>query len=155
MKWAMPPTIKIYEALGAIGDGRIEVDGNQATVSSSSGGKSYSVVYDADAQAITANDNGSYYQGYLGYPAIAFLLLKGLLPYDEHWASALRGFAWKDINVRNKNDWKKTEAFIRESLVEKGEDLGVFDQEIERIRTAVQALDLNRLPSAAKPPQAY
>ncbi|MFZ1075166.1 MAG: hypothetical protein WAN50_02225 [Minisyncoccia bacterium] len=37
MKWKKPPVIKIYEALGAVADGRIEVDGNAAKVYSSSG----------------------------------------------------------------------------------------------------------------------
>jgi hypothetical protein len=35
MKWRHPPLIKIYEALGAIADGRVEVNGMTAKVYSS------------------------------------------------------------------------------------------------------------------------
>jgi hypothetical protein len=32
MKWKEPPIIKIYEALGAVADDRVEVEGNSAKV---------------------------------------------------------------------------------------------------------------------------
>jgi hypothetical protein len=35
MKWQHPPIIKIYEALGAIADGRVEINGMTAKVYSS------------------------------------------------------------------------------------------------------------------------
>ena len=44
-KWKLPPRIKIFEALGAISDGRIKINGNTAKVVSSSGNKEYSVEY--------------------------------------------------------------------------------------------------------------
>jgi hypothetical protein len=62
--WARPPIIKMYEALGAIGDQRVHVDGATAKVFSSSGNKHYTVRYDRENGAITANDNGSYWVGY-------------------------------------------------------------------------------------------
>jgi len=46
MKWKHPPIIKIYEALGSVADGRVEVSGNTAKVFSSSGNKFYVVSYD-------------------------------------------------------------------------------------------------------------
>jgi hypothetical protein len=79
MKWKPAPLIKVYEALGSIGDGRFEVAGNTAKVYSSSGKKFYDVMYDPIKQAITANDNGSYWVGYLGYPSIVLLLALGVV----------------------------------------------------------------------------
>lgn len=108
MNWKHPPIIKIYEAVGAVADGRVEVDGNTAKVYSSSRNKFYTVSYDPSANAIMANDNGSYWQGYLGYPAVAFLLATGVLEYRREMGELLKDVAWKDINQKFKNDFEKT-----------------------------------------------
>ncbi len=50
-----------------------------------------------------SNDNGSFYKGYLGYPAIGYLLLIGELDYSPIVAKKLKGLAWKDINQQFKN----------------------------------------------------
>ena len=43
-RWKMPPLIKIYEALGAIADGRVQLEGEEhATVLSSDRSKTYDV----------------------------------------------------------------------------------------------------------------
>ena len=74
LKWKMPPIVKVYEALGAIGDGRVRIeDSRRAFVTSSDAGKTYEVESSADPPEIASNDNASYWQGYLGYPAIAVL----------------------------------------------------------------------------------
>ena len=39
----------------------------------------------------TLNDNASYWQGYLGYPGIAVLMLQGKLPYDKELAQQFAG----------------------------------------------------------------
>ncbi len=57
-----PPIEKILEAYTAIADGHVKLENDQALVTSS-------------------NDNASYWQGYLGYPGIAVLMLQGKLPY--------------------------------------------------------------------------
>ena len=70
MQWKHPPVTKIYEALGAVADGRVKVVGNAAKVLSSSGNKSYAVEYDPSSKSIMVNDNASFYRGYLGYPGV-------------------------------------------------------------------------------------
>ena len=95
--WNLPPKIKVFEALGAIADGRVSIKGNKAKVISSRGNKEYEVIYDPSKNAITSNDNGSMLKGYLGYPAIAFLMLKGKLSFDENYAKLLKNIAWKDL----------------------------------------------------------
>ena len=156
-QWKQPPIIKLYEALGAIGDGRVEHDDNEAKVWSSSRGKHYDVHYDPDEQAIMTNDNGSYWQGYLGYPALAFLLDAGVVKYDPSLAERLKGFAWKDINVKFKNDWAKTEQLVLEELVRRDPQLdqGQMRNELEHLLNKIMALKLSMLGSKQRPPSGY
>src|SRR3989344_1141202 len=119
MKWAIPPEIKIYEALGCIGDKRIEIEKNNGKVYSSSKGKYYTISFNG-TNAIMCNDNGSYWVGYLGYPAIAFLMLKGKIKWSNKLAEGLKDIPWKDINVKLKNDYKKTEEYVLKILQERG-----------------------------------
>jgi len=96
--------------LGAIADGRVSVENNKARVSSSTGEKNYTVIFQPPDR-IKSDDNGSVFKGYLGYPAIAFLMLKGLLPYDEQLAEKLKGIPWKELNEKYK-DYRKVEFII-------------------------------------------
>lgn len=156
MKWKPAPLIKVYEALGSIADGRFEVKENTAKVYSSSGNKFYSVRYDPEANAITANDNGSYWVGYVGYPSIVLLLVLGVVPYDPKLAMLLRGFAWKDINQKFNNDFAKTQAYIDAQIVSQHHiKLDDFHAALEKIRTEVNALSLNKLEDDTKPPTGY
>jgi hypothetical protein len=156
MKWQPAPLIKLYEALGAIADDRIHISGNTAKVYSSSGNKYYTVIYDSSANAITSNDNASYWVGYLGYPSIAMLLVKGVVKYDKALAVNLKNISWKDINVMYNNDFDKTQAFIDAKLAtEHAVDIKVFHKKLYEILKAVNALKLNKLKSAQMPPDAY
>lgn len=155
MKWKMPPKIKIYEALGAIGDDRIEISGNSGKIYSSSRNKFYTVEYSSEKNAIMANDNGSYWQGYLGYPAIAYLMKIGIIKFDSVYAQALKGVAWKDINTRFKNDFEKTEKYIHELLESKSIFANDFLKEIDSVYQQIEKLDLSLLESKIKPPAGY
>ncbi len=152
-KWSHPPIIKIYEALGSVADGRIEIDGNSAKVYSSSGNKFYSVNYDPEKRAIMTNDNGSFWKGYLGYPAIAFLLKKGVLSYEEDVAKILMNIKWKDINQKFKNDFDKTLDYILSPLTDtQKENLNNLVQKIDK---EIAELDLSLLGKKVKPPEGY
>lgn len=153
MKWKHPPIIKIYEALGAVADGRVEVSGDRAKVYSSSGNKFYDVSYDPKKKAIMANDNGSYWKGYLGYPAIAFLMKIGVLPFDQKIGNLLQGIAWKDINQKFKNDFDKTLKYIEDSLTQdKKLELSEYVQQID---IKIKELGLSFLGSKVTPPEGY
>src|SRR5271163_243399 len=107
--WKMPPPIKVYEALGAIGDGRVRLeDEHHALVESSEGDKTYDVEISDDGREVSSNDSASYWQGYLGYPAIAVLVGRGMYKPDDRTFEALRGIPWRAINQRLRNDWDKT-----------------------------------------------
>ncbi len=155
MKWKTPPTIKIYEALGAISDGRVEVEGNVAKVYSSSRGKYYDVTYDPVAGAIMANDNGSYWKGYLGYPSIALLMLKQVLPYDLSVAMLLKDIPWKDINQKHKNNFDKTLSYVLGAVLHRGGNVQDLERYVEDIKQRVQALELSHLGPRAQPPEGY
>lgn len=153
MKWEHPPVIKIYEALGSVADGRVEVSGNTGKVFSSTGNKFYEVSYDPGTKAIMANDNGSYWKGYLGYPSIAFLMKIGALSYDDKIATILKGVAWKDINQKFKNNFEKTLEFI---LSQKSpEEVSVLNNLIQKIDGELKTLDLKLLGKKKAPPEGY
>jgi len=108
-QWDVPPRVKVFEALGSIADNRVKISGNTAVVLSSLSDRSYTVKWDG-AKGIFSDDNGSLWQGYLGYPIIAFLMLKKQLPFDARLASSLKGIPWKKLNTLFKSDYAKTEA---------------------------------------------
>lgn len=154
MQWKQPPRIKIYEALGAIGDSRIKMLNNTAKVFSSTGKKYYDVVFDPKTNVMSANDNGSFWQGYVGYPAIAFLLMKNMIAYNKKLTTYLKGFAWKEINTTFKNDFDKTERYVRGEMVKRFSiNLKEFDDAIERIETQLQKLQLEMPQKRVRPPK--
>jgi hypothetical protein len=115
MIWKLPPRIKIFEALGAIADERIQRTDTGASVASSDASKTYLVKYDETRNMIAADDNGSKWQGHLGYPSIALLMKQGKLSFDQSLADGLKGIEWKKINTQYKNDWDKVESWLFET----------------------------------------
>jgi len=155
MIWPMPPKIKIYEALGAIGDRRIELDGDNAKLYSSSGNKFYIIRYNSENNEIYSNDNASFFVGYLGYPAIAFLFARGLLQYDVKIAEALTGIKWKDINQRHKNNFEKTMLEVNSILESKGFNPEKVADDTSKIMEHLESLDLQKPLTLIKPPKGY
>lgn len=151
--WKPSPVIKIYEALGAVADGRVEVDGDTARVASSDKAKTYDVRHDPAAGSITANDNGSYWQGYLGYPGIAYLMERGVLAYDGGLTAGLAGVPWKELATEYRNDWAKVEKHVREDLAARGVDLDRFDAGIAEISSGLEKLALTKLSPRQRPPK--
>lgn len=152
-EWKPSPVIKVYEALGAVADGRVELDGDTARVASSDKAKIYDVRHDPAAGSITANDNGSYWQGYLGYPGIAYLMERGLITYDRKLATELAGVPWKELATRYRNDWAKVEKHVRGDLSERGVDLDGFDAGLAEISAQLEKLALTKLSPRLRPPK--
>ncbi|MFD6073115.1 MULTISPECIES: hypothetical protein [Amycolatopsis] len=152
-EWKPSPVIKIYEALGAVADGRVEIDGDTARVASSDRAKTYDVRHDPVAGSITANDNGSYWQGYLGYPGIAYLMERGVLAYDSGLTAGLAGVPWKELATEYRNDWAKVEKHVREDLAAKDVDLDRFDAGIAEISNGLEKLALTKLSPRQRPPK--
>ncbi len=149
MKWKKPPMIKIYEALGTMADGRIELNGDTAKVFSSNGKKFYEVTFDPAENAIMANDNASYWQGYLGYPGIVMLLKLEILPYKPELANLLKGVVWKDLNTKIKN---KDQAIAHVEFSMDDADRENLHEYIAELATKLKKLNLNMLGSRVRPP---
>lgn len=153
MEWKLPDKTKIYEALGAVADNRVIVDGNSAKVYSSSRNKFYNVTYDPNKKAIMSNDNSSYYKGELGYPSIAFLMMVNKLSYDEEIGSVLKDIHWKDINQKFKNDFKKALDYIL-SLKTEQEKLRL-DNLVNKVYKEVEKSNFVYLGEKIFPPEGY
>ena len=157
--WKMPPPIKIYEALGAIGDGRVRLeDEHHALVTSSEEDKTYEVEISDDGRQVSSNDNASYWQGYLGYPAIAVLLMRGLYRPPANVIYALAGISWKEINRSFKNDYDKTLIEVNKVVEASGHDPDAVASEVESIMEALRKLapkrgKRRRPPSETKKPR--
>lgn len=155
MKWNIPPKIKIYEALGCLADGRLESVDNEIRVYSSSRNKYYTILYDKVNNAIMANDNGSFFVGYLGYPSIAYLMKINELPFNVEFVQGLKDIPWKDINVKNNNDFEKTIIEIDKILVERGIDLEKFHSFIDQVLNEIKNKSFSLLGTKQKPPAGY
>lgn len=137
----MPPLIKIYEALGAIGDGRVHEKGaGAAEVVSSDRTKTYQVEVSTDGREVSSNDNASYWQGYLGYPGIAVMLARGFLSARGETIRALAGIPWKEINRRFKNDYERTTAEVAQIVNGRGGDFEEIRAEAESILAAMHTM---------------
>jgi len=148
--WNQPPIAKVYEALSAVGDGRVKLTGStSAQVSSSSGDKTYTVRWSTDGREVTSDDNATRWQGYLGYPIIAVLLLIGQLPYNPVVAQRLAGVLWHDLNSQYNRNYEAAVNHVLEGLRQRGIDVRLIRMEAERIHVALAHLGLER-PAAKR-----
>jgi len=119
-----PPRIKVLEAAGAIGDGRILIVSNsKAIVRSSMGDREYKVVLvpgDSGAYRVYSNDNGTIHRGYVGYPVLAFMMKTGILPMDNDVVRAMTNIPWKELNER----YQKY-SIVESIVISRAEKLGV------------------------------
>ncbi len=143
-EWKLPPEIKVLEALGAIGDGRIEETEFGARVVSSDGTRTYTVRFDEEGWRVGSTDNGSVYRGYYGYPIVALLMLKGYLPLRRDLAEALRGIPWRKLNERYKRYWV-VERIVLDRLKERGYDQSEVKEYIKTVLQKLKELKLGRL----------
>mgnify|MGYP007013843276 CR=1 FL=1 len=79
------------------------------------------------------------YRGYLGYPSIAFLMLKGLLPFDKTLAEALKGLPWRRLNEKYKS-YRLVEAHIKRALSEKGIPPSRVDSFVRYVMSSIRRL---------------
>ncbi len=142
MLWNIPPRVKVLEALSTIADGRIRAEKNFARVKSSNLEKEYIVRYFPDKRRIYSTDNASKFHHYIGYPIIAFLMIKGLLSFNERIASCLKGINWNSLNKKFKRNYKLSEEYALKKCEEKGikrEEVGSF---IEKVLSELKELKL-------------
>lgn len=153
--WKAPPKAKIYEALSALGDGRVVMAGERtAHVTSSARDKTYTVEWSEDGKGITSNDNASHWQGYLGYPILAVLMLRGDLKFSPRIASLLAGVPWKRLNDGFRRDYDRAVEHVLEGIEKAGGDRLAVESEVDRITAQVVGLRLEMLSRGKLPPKA-
>ncbi len=136
-----PPRIKVLEAIGCLGDGRLRVLSDEcAIVVSSRGDKEYKVVVLPDNR-VYSSDNGTRLRGYVGYPIIAFLMKKGIIPIDRDVMKAMTGIPWKNLNEKYKRY-----AIVENIVVRRAERMGVKKEIIyDYINIVMKKLSLLKL----------
>ena len=137
--WKVPPKVKVYEALGCIADNHVEfVESNKAIVTSSEGNRKYLVIFDLDKNFITSDDNGSKFRGYLGYPSIAVLMLKNVLPFDNRISDAMKGIKWRTLNEKFK-DYNKTIEEAQRIARERGCSKEEIEAFVDKVMNEIKA----------------
>ncbi len=156
MIWRKPHISKIYEALSAIADDLIELNGNRkAKCYLSSSEKFYDIEYDPINGSIMSNDNSAYYTFSLSYPMIAYLMLIGKIPYNEKLIEILQNICWKDINQSFKNDYDKSIKFVLGELKKEGQDVEFIRTEIKKIYDFICGLQIKTLGKLQRPLKSY
>ena len=155
MIWKKPHISKIYEALTAIADDRIEINGNKAKCYSSAGDKFYDIQYDSINGGIMSNDNSAYYTYSLSYPMIAYLMLINKIPYEKKLLDILKDICWNDINKSFKNDYDKSIKLVLGELKSEGEDIDFIKNEIQKIYNFVCKLEIKTLGKLQKPVKGF
>ncbi len=152
-RWKLPPAAKVYEAFSAVADGRVRPSGaGRAEVESSGRDRSYTVEWSDDLTSVASNDNASYWQGYLGYPAVAVLLTVGALHADEAIVGLLAGVPWHELNARFKRDYDAAVDSVLTGLEEQGAERARIVAEVDRVMAQLAALGLQRPPRRRRPP---
>ena len=155
MIWKKPHISKIYEALTAIADDRIEINGNKAKCYSSTGDKFYDIQYDPINGGIMSNDNSAYYTYSLSYPMIAYLMLINKIPYEKKLLDILKDICWNDINKSFKNDYDKSIKLVLGELKSEGEDIDFVRNEIQKIYNLVCKLEIKTFGKLQKPVKGF
>ncbi len=112
------PRIKVYEALGALGDNRVSLHKKGRVINghvvSSDGSRVYRVLVEQKSDVVFyaySNDNGTIYRRYIGYPILSVLMYYNILPFDWSLAKILKGIKWKELNEKFKN-YKAVEEYV-------------------------------------------
>jgi hypothetical protein len=86
----------------------------------------------------------------VGYPALAVLMIKGILPFNETLSEKFKGIHWKQLNQENKNDFDKTVEQLFTLAPQR--EFEAFAQEVLAI---LNTLTLHRPNDIPKPPSEW
>ncbi len=134
----MPPIEKIPEAYTAVEDTRVTLFDDYAIVKSSNGEKEYLIKWKGDT--FYSNDNSTYWQGYIGYPVIAVLMLQGKLSLNEKVSKYFKNVNWNELNKKNKRDYHKS---LEDVIVNVDENTREeISDEINRVYEEIKKLNI-------------
>jgi hypothetical protein len=150
VKLSLPPRIKVFEALGAIADGRVNViDDKRCRVVSSEGNRTYEVYVDLEKGLAYSNDNGTMYRSYIGYPIISFLMMKNVVPFDPDIALKLKDIKWKILN-ENYKKYSLVEEHVKRLFASRGGNVEMLEKLVAEVLRGLRNLTLYKLESLPK-----
>lgn len=144
----LPPIEKIPEAYSAIAAGRIKMFKNTAEVCSSDYSKKYTVIW--NDRVYSSNDNGTYWQGYAGYPILAVLMLQDILPLNKKIAECFKDVNWTALNKKHQKQYDKALDEILDRLNKKDVDTKKIIREINMVYEKLEVLDITTKRSKNK-----
>ena len=101
------------------------------------------------------NDNASYYVGYLGYPAISFLMLVNELPFSTIYSQCLNDIHWKDLNQKYHNDFTRTLDHVRTRMIRDNVDMDSFDAFVRSVVDRITSRPFHVLGKKISLPKGY
>ncbi|MDW7977728.1 MAG: hypothetical protein RMH74_02870 [Candidatus Caldarchaeum sp.] len=144
IRLSRPPRIKVLEALGAVAGGRVTcLSDSEAVVAASEGQRAYKVFVDLDKRVAESDDNGTVYRNYVGYPIIAFLMARKVLPYFEEVGRPLATVKWRSINEKYKS-YRAVEAVIKSMLSKQGVSSHKVDEIVALVLDKLDELQLSK-----------
>lgn len=144
MQLSTPPRVKVLEAVGAVAGERVRIlSETEAEVRASEGDRTYKVFLDAAKGLADSDDNGTRFRNYIGYPILAFMMVKGLLPYDRDIGMALKDVKWRSVNELFKN-YRLVERYIKEELRRGGISFNRVDGYISSVLEALSKITLEK-----------
>jgi hypothetical protein len=154
--WKLPPKEKIYEAFSVLADERFTLQESSATITSSDGQKQYSVEWITSeepdkALKINSNDNASYWQGYMGYPIIAVLMIIKKIQFNGEIVHHFKDIPWNALNKAQKNDYAAVVNKVL-SKIEDKKEVALITREVENIYRQLEGLKPERLGKNSRPP---
>lgn len=154
LKWKATPKAKIYEAWSALADGRVKLTGeNEAEVQSSDRSKIYKVVWTEDRTAFGANDNASYWVGYMGYPILAVLMFLEAVSYNPSIVGLFADINWNKLNKLYKRQYDAVVEYVITQIEKAGrgssEDVR---KHADEVFSAIRGLKLGRIAPPGEPP---
>ena len=145
----LPPKVKIIEALSTIADKRIDYNdllmNEGKCFSASSPWKVYTIIYNEKENQISSNDSWSMNQGFLWYPAIAFLLKIWKLKYEEPILEMVKDTDWIKIKWLVHKDYESSYRLILWNLHMQWYNVDYFISQIENIYNQISQLHLEHL----------
>lgn len=134
----LPPIEKIPEAYTAIEDDRVTIFDDYANVKSSNNEKEYLIKWKDNVYY--SNDNSTYWQGYVGYPVIAVLMLQNKLSLNREIAKYFKNINWNQLNKNNKRNYHESLMQVLEGVTE--EDIKKIYDEINRVYEEIKSMDI-------------
>lgn len=133
----LPPIEKISEAWSALADARVkDVGENRYTVLSSDGAKTYTILYNPENNTYASNDSATFWQGYPGYPVLAVMMHKGILPYDPEVAKKWKDINWNALNRQMKRNYAAVvDKICGERSIDRNEYLQFAGQILDKLST--------------------